>query len=62
MFFKNKIIVDKVYMGCGDDYKDGYTGCDNEGQKPLKLFARLGNYQNIAKMSAKYIQGIWWNI
>ena len=28
MFFKNKKVIDKIYMGCGDDYKDGYVGCD----------------------------------
>ena len=34
----------------------------SERQKPLKLFARLENYLNIAKMLMKYIQGIWLNI
>ena len=25
MFFKTKKVIDKIYMGCGDDYKDGYV-------------------------------------
>ena len=28
MFFKTKKVIDKISMGFGDDYKDGYVGCD----------------------------------
>ena len=61
MFFKTKKVIDKIYMGCGDDYKVILVAMSKR-QKPLKLFANLGNYLNIAKMLMKYIQGIWLNI
>ena len=31
--FWNKKVIDKIYMGCGDYYKNGYVGCDVKNRK-----------------------------
>ena len=33
--FKIKRVIDKIYMGWGDDYKDGYVGCDVRKEKTV---------------------------
>ena len=37
MFFKNKKVIDKIYIGYGDDYKDSYVGCDVRKTKTAKI-------------------------
>ena len=38
--FWNKRVVDKIYMGCGDDYKEGYVGCDIRKTKTAKIICK----------------------
>lgn len=38
--FKLKNNVNKIYMGCGDDYKEGYIGCDIRKTKTSKIICK----------------------
>ena len=38
--FRTKKVIDKIYMGCGDDYKDGYVGCDIRKTKTAKIICK----------------------
>lgn len=38
--FKKKITVKNVYVGCGDDYKPGYVGCDIRKSKNVKYVCK----------------------
>ena len=60
--FKIKKVIDKIIWGEETTIKTVMSVAMSEKLKPLKLFARLGSYQSIPKMSKKYIQGIWSNI
>ena len=40
MFFKNKKVIDKIYIGYGDDYKDSYVGCDVRKTKTAKIICK----------------------
>ena len=59
MFFKNKKIVGKVYMGCGDDYKEGYIGCDIRRTKTAKIICKaweLSKYcENVGEIYSRHM-------
>ena len=49
MFFKIKKVIDKIYMGCGDDYKDGYVGCDVRKTKTAKIICKAWELSKYCK-------------
>lgn len=49
MFFKNKKVIDKIYMGCGYDYKDGYVGCDVRKTKTAKIICKAWELSKYCK-------------
>ena len=49
MFFKTKKVIDKIYMGCGDDYKDGYVGCDVRKTKTAKIICKAWELSKYCK-------------
>lgn len=38
--FKGRLKIENIYMGCGDDYKEGYTGCDIRKTKNAKIVCK----------------------
>ena len=49
MFFKTKKVIDKIYMDCGDDYKDGYVGCDVRKTKTAKIICKAWELSKYCK-------------
>ncbi|WP_432633403.1 hypothetical protein [Brachyspira sp.] len=59
MFFNSKKVIDKIYMGCGDDYKEGYIGCDIRKTKTAKIICKaweLSKYcENVGEIYSRHI-------
>ena len=49
MFFKNKKVIDKIYIGYGDDYKDSYVGCDVRKTKTAKIICNAWELSKYCK-------------
>ena len=47
--FWNKKVIDKIYMGCGDDYKNGYVGCDVRKTKTAKIICKAWELSKYCK-------------
>ena len=47
--FWNKKVIGKIYMGCGDDYKDGYVGCDVRKTKTAKIICKAWELSKYCK-------------
>ena len=59
---KNKKVIDKIYMGCGDDYKDGYVGCDVRKTKTAKIICKAWELYKYCKNVNEIYSSIWLNI
>lgn len=59
--FKNKKVIDKIYMGCGDDYKDGYVGCDVRKTKTAKIICKAWELskhcKNVGEIYSRHMVG-----